>query len=1060
MSGDNRFGEDDWELLALDELGELGWLPVPGAQIAPGNGERHSWAELVIPSRLTAALARLNPDLPASVLEDVVKEVTAARSSDACAENELAHRYLTEGVRTVSYINDRGVEVTPTVRLISMDPAEDDWLAANQVTVIRGDYERRFDIVLFINGLPVSIIELKRAGDRYATLADAHAQMQTYVRELPSAFRFVDFVLLSDGITARYGTPFTSFNHFSPWNVDDDGTPVSEPFDGDHTPLAVALRGLFLPDRFLQFQRDFTAFDHSENGLVKRIAKPHQYFAVIKAVRSTVIAVDSNGRAGVVWHTQGSGKSMEMELYANKVIRHPKLANPTIVVITDRNELDGQLYETFARSQLLPEEPRQISRRDELRSELSGRTTGGIYFTTLQKFGRSKTEREAGSSHPLLSSRRNIIVIVDEAHRSHYDNLDGYARHLADALPHATLIAFTGTPVSSAERDTRAVFGPDIDVYDLTRAVDDGATVPVVFESRLIKVVFASDVSEEDLDVAADELTQGLDDSERDRIERSVAVVNAVYGAPDRLRLLARDVVDHWERRRGAMSAFINSPQQPFTPGKAMIVAATREICANLYDEIVALRPDWHSDDLSAGKIKVVYSGNATDTPPISNHVRRDAANASIKKRLKDVDDELELAIVKDMMLTGFDSPPLHTLYLDRPLKGALLMQTLARVNRTFRDKQDGLLVAYAPIAENLSAALREYTENDQTAKPIGRDIGGAVDAVKDAITVLESMLHGIDWKTMLKAPSKRAFLDAVLAVVDYLRNPRTPGNQVAQGELTLAERYRSFSSQLSRMWALAGGRQELASLKRTAQFFEEVRIYMAKFDAEARQASGQAVPEDVQRALAQLMAAAVEADDVIDIYQAAGMPKPSLATLNQDFVNKAQQATNPNLAIEALRALIASESKKAVRHNIVRLRSFSDRLQELMNKYVNSQLTAAEVIAALVEIASDVGQEADRGKKFTPPLDEKELAFYDAVAQNASAVEVKGEDVRAQIARELVQVMRRDATTDWTDREDVKARLRSQVRRLLARYKYPPDAQPEAIKLVIEQMETLAAAS
>ncbi|QNG19849.1 type I restriction endonuclease subunit R [Rhodococcus triatomae] len=1058
MSANNRFGEDDWEQLALDELGELGWRPVSGTQIAPGQGERESWAELVIPSRLSTALARLNPALPVTVLEDVVKEVTAARSSDACAENELAHRHLTEGVRTVSYLDERGAEVTPTVRLLSMVPDDNDWLAVSQVTVIRGDHERRFDIVLYLNGLPVSIIELKRAGDRYATVADAHAQMQTYVREFPSAFRFVDFVMLSDGVTTRYGTPFTSYNHFSPWNVDEHGVPVAAPYDGDHTPLGIALRGLYFQERFLQLQRDFTAFDQSEKGLVKRIAKPHQYFAVVKAVRSTIAAVYSHGRAGVVWHTQGSGKSMEMELYANKVIRHPKLANPTIVVITDRNELDGQLYETFARSQLLPEQSKQIRKREELRRELSGRTTGGIYFTTLQKFGRSKAEREAGEGHPLLSNRRNIIVIVDEAHRSHYDNLDGYARHLADALPHATLIAFTGTPVSTADRDTRAVFGADIDVYDLTRAVEDGATVPVVFESRLVKVVFAEGVTEDDLDATADELTLGLDDTERDRIEKSVAVVNAVYGTPDRLRLLAEDIVGHWERRRRAMSPFINSEEHPFTPGKALIVGATREICANLYNAIVALRPDWHSEDLDAGRIKVVYSGGPADPAPISDHVRRDSANASIKKRLKDIDDELELVIVKDMMLTGFDSPPLHTLYLDRPLKGALLMQTLARVNRTFRNKQDGLLVAYAPIAEPLAEALREYTESDQKSKPIGRDVEGAVDAVKDLVTILDGLLYGTDWRTKIAAPSRRAFLDAVFSAVDFLRDPKNPANTVAEGEKTLAERYRTYSSQLSRVWALAGGRPELKALVLPAQFFEEVRVYMAKFDAEERQASGKAVPEDVQRALRQLMAASVEADDVVDIYQAAGMPKPSLAELNNDFVAKAQKAINPNLAIEALRALIAAESRKAVRHNVVRLRSFSDRLQDLMSKYTNSQLTSAEVIAALVEMAAEVSHESDRGLRFDPPLDEKELAFYDAVAQNPSAVEIRGEDILAQIARELVLVMRRDATTDWTVREDVKARLRSRVRRLLARYKYPPDAQPEAIKLVIEQMETLAA--
>jgi type I restriction enzyme, R subunit len=1049
--------EDDWEHIALEDLGELGWRYVPGADIAPGTGERASWDELLIRPRLRAAIAKFNPQLPSSAVDDAVSVIATPGSTDAISENEVVHGYLTEGLRKVSYVDDAGTTVTPTIRLSSIDPDENDWLAVNQVTLQRGDFKRRFDIVLYLNGMPVSIIELKNAGSANTSLAQAHAQLRTYVREFPLAFRFAVFSLVSDGVTARFGTPFTAFNHFSPWNVDDDGKPVTYD-NSEYTPLGVSLYGLYNQERFLQLMRDFTAFDKGDTGLVKRTAKPHQYFAVNKAVGSTVLAVESNGKAGVVWHTQGSGKSMEMELYANQVIRHPKLANPTIVVITDRNELDGQLYETFARSQLLPESPTQIRKRDELRQELSGRNTGGIYFTTLQKFGKTKGERDSGESHPLLSSRRNIIVVVDEAHRSHYDNLDGYARHLRDALPHATLIAFTGTPISFDDRNTQDVFGEYIDIYDLTRAVEDGATVPVYFESRLVKVSFAKDVSEADLDASADEATVGLDDTERKRIEDSVAVINAVYGNPDRLKKLAADLVEHWENRRKSMASFLSSDDHPSTPGKAMIVGATREICANLYAQIVALRPDWHSDDLSKGKIKVVYSGNATDEEPISLHVRRDSANAAIKKRIKNPDDELELVIVKDMMLTGFDSPPLHTMYLDRPLKGALLMQALARVNRTFRGKEDGLLVAYAPVADNLANALAEYTAQDQKSKPIGRDITTAIDTARDLINILESMLHGFDWRAELKAArTGKAYFDAANATVNYIRDPRLPENQVGEGEETLAARYRKFSSQLSRVWAICGSTEALRELAPVARFFEEVRVYMAKFDAEERQARGEAVPEDVQRALRQLIAASVESGEVLDIYDAAGMPKPSLSDINVDFIKKAQEARNPNLAIEALRKLINDESKAATKHNVVRQRAFSDRLSELMLKYTNSQLTSAEVIAALVEMAKEVAAESDRGAKFTPPLTSDELSFYDAVAQNQSAVDIQGEGKLADIARDLVGVMQRDAKTDWTIRADVKAKLRSQVKRLLTRHGYPPDKQPEAIKLVIEQMELIA---
>lgn len=1047
--------EADWEQFALDALGELGWRPLGGAAIAPGNGERGTWDELLIPARLRSAIATLNPHLPPQVVDEAVTLVASAGSMDPLAENHVVHGYLTEGLRKISYTDDSGAEVTPTIRLVSTAPDDNDWLAVNQVTVMRGDHHRRFDVVLYLNGMPVGIVELKRAGSEHAGLVQAHAQLRTYVAEFPLAFRFSVFTLVSDGITARYGTPFTAYNHFSPWNVDDDGTPVD--LAASETALEVAINGLYNQERFLQLLRNFTAFDKGENGLLKRIAKPHQYFAVTKAVASTVHAVESNGKAGVVWHTQGSGKSMEMELYAAQVIRHPKLANPTIVVITDRTELDGQLYETFLRSQLLPEQPRQIRKREELRSELSGRTTGGIYFTTLQKFGRTTQERESGAAHPLLSDRRNIVVVVDEAHRSHYDNLDGYARHLRDALPHAALIAFTGTPISFEDRNTRDVFGEYIDIYDLTRAVDDGATVPVYFESRLVKVAFADGVTEDQLDATADEVTVGLDDTERDRIERSVAVVNAVYGAPARLDQLAADLVAHWETRRAAMTEFVGSDDNIAAPGKAMIVGATREICANLYRRIVDLRPDWHSDDLAKGRIKVVYSGTASDRPPISDHVRRVSQNAVIKKRLKDIDDELEIVIVKDMMLTGFDAPPLHTMYLDRPLKGALLMQALARVNRTFRGKRDGLLVAYAPVADHLAAALAEYTDSDQRSKPLGRDIESAVDTVKDLLTTLENILHGFDWKARLHEPGPRSYLRAAIGAVDFLRDPRHPENQVGEGEKTLAARYRMFSSQLSRMWAICGSRDELREAAPTARFFEEVRVYMAKFDAEDRTARGQAVPEDIERALRRLMAAAVESGDVLDIYDAAGMPKPSLGDINIDFVTKTQQARNPNLAIEALRSLLNEESRKVSKHNIVRQRAFSQKLHDLMVKYTNSTLTSAEVIAAMVEMAREVSQEAERGRRFDPPLSDDELAFYDAVSQNPSALEQQGEGKLADIARDLTAVMRRDVKTDWTERDDVKAKLRSQIKRLLVKHGYPPDQQPAAIKLVLEQMEAIA---
>lgn len=1046
--------EAEWERQMIEELSFHGWINIPGKDLAPGaEGGREAWDDIVLPSRTLTALRKFNPTVPGEYLVQALAEVRAPQSQDPLAENFRLHRILVDGYRGITYVDSDGIEQSPTIRFVSHNVDDNEFLAANQVTIRSTDVERRFDIVLYLNGLPVVIAELKRAGAEAADIASAHAQLATYLRELPMAFRFVVLTIISDGITARYGTPFTPLNHFSPWNVDDEGRPFRTNSD-EWQPVRLEVEdlvdGVCNQERFLQIQRDFVAFDEGADGYAKRIAKPHQYFAVTKAVGSTVQAVESNGKAGVVWHTQGSGKSMEMELYAHAVARQSKLKNPTLVVVTDRTELDSQLFEAFNRSQLLAESPVNVATRKQLRDELSNRLTGGIYFTTLQKFGLTEKERAAGVDHPLLTDRRNIIVIVDEAHRSHYDDLDGFARHIRDALPNAAFIAFTGTPISTAERDTEEVFGRVIDTYDLTRAVADGATVPVYFEPRLIAVKLAGDVTEEDLDTAADEVVTGLDEVERERIEKSVAVINAMYGAPKRLQDLAKDIVDHWEKRSTAMIPFIESP------GKAFIVGATREICANLYEEIVKLRPDWHDDAVDKGVIKVVYSGSASDKGEVAKHVRREALNKVIQKRLKDAEDPLQIVIVKDMMLTGFDAPPLHTLYLDRPLKGALLMQTLARVNRTFRGKPDGLLVAYAPLVENLSKALAEYTETDQEKKPVGRNVDEAVALAQELISSLDDLCAGYPWRQQLQGDA-RSWIKAAVGLTNYLRSPATPGNQPAEGDTALVDRFRKLANQLARAWALAVGSLTLEELRTTAKFYEEVRVWMGKFDAQERQAQGRPVPEEIQRLLSGLVATSTETGDVIDIYEAAGMPKPSLSDLGREFATKTLQAENPHLAIEALRDLLTEETTKATRHNLVRHRAFSEKLRELMNKYTNQQLTSAEVIAELIEFAKEVAAEGNRGAHFTPPLNSDELAFYDAVSSNESAAELQGEDILAAIARELVSVMRRDIKLDWTVRDDVRAKLRSSIKRLLVKYKYPPDKQPEAIRLVIEQMESMA---
>ncbi len=1047
--------EAAWERLVMDELAELAWEPREGMQVAPGSGERESWSELVIPRRLREAIAAINPALPPSAIEDAVQIVLTATSRDARAENLRMHELLTGGIRAVTFTDKYGALRNPTIRLIDQRiPEKNDFLAVHQVTVVEGDHRRRFDVVLYVNGMPLGFVELKKATADGGALKAAHAQLTTYVDELPLAFRCNEICVVSDGPGALCGTAFTPFEHFAPWNVDDDGQPVKQPavLDADQ-PIMLLLHGMFEHSRFLDLVTGYIAFARADGDLLKRLAKPHQYFAVVEAVRKTIEAVRGDGRAGVVWHTQGSGKSMEMELYANQIQTHPSLGNPTIVVLTDRTDLDDQLYDTFQASDLLREKPVQVGTREELRVKLANVRVGGIIFTTLQKFGKTKEERENGLPHPLLSDRRNVIVIVDEAHRSHYDDLNGYARHLRDALPHATFIAFTGTPISFNDRNTRDVFGEYIElIYDLTQAVDDGATVPVYYESRLIDLNLPKGLDPKDIDEAVDEITVGLDDSERERLQQRAAAMNRVYGAPDRVRKLSEDVIAHWAARSTEMRKFIG------VPGKGMIVCASREICADLYERIIAIKPDWHSGEIDRGRIKVVYTGDATDDAKIKKHVRRPAQNRVIQQRAKDPDDELELIIVNAMLLTGFDSPPLHTIYVDKPMKGAALMQALARVNRTFRNKQDGLLVGYAPLEGDLFEALAEYTARDQNAKPMGKDIDNAVAKVKDMLSIIsDEILSGYDWRTRRAATGPKAYWNAVMGAVEYLRSPVTPGNQVEEGEPNLSERFRRAAGQLARMYAIARTHRDLADVRDDIAFLEEVRMQNARFDAEERRARGEAIPPDVELYLNSLTASAIEADGVTDIYAAAGIGRPDLSHLDEAFIERMRAQRNPHLAIEALRRLVEQEMRVVTRHNIVKQKSFAERLEELMRRYTNQNLTAAQVIAELVAMAKEVSADANRGASFAPPLNTDELAFYNAVAQNESAVTEMGETVLAKIARNLVRTLRRDVTTDWVARDDVRAKIRSTIKRLLAKYGYPPDAEADAIRRVLDQMETFA---
>ncbi len=1073
---DGRPFEADWELFAVETLAELGWRPGDGKEFTPGSGHRRSWDDPISYPDLADAVERLNPALPPAAIAEVVRIASTASSQDSYEENRAAHALLVDGIR-VTYTDEFGTEHTPTVRLVDVDdPARNEYRVLRQVHVIQGERNRRFDLVLYVNGLPVAVAELKRAGDPGATLADAHTQVKYYVDEFPAAFRFNVIVLLSDGVTAKYGTPFTPYEHFAPWNTDENGEPVARTTDASDafTPTAqdLALYGLFEPSRFLTFVTSFVNFVPTKHE--KRIAKPHQFFAVSKAADAVRRAAASDGRAGVVWHTQGSGKSEEMVLTSNLVMRDPALHNPTIVVVTDRTDLDDQLFTTFAESEILPEEPVRLASRAELREALT-RRTGGILFTTLQKFGRTTEERESGTEHPLLSDRRNIVVVVDEAHRSHYDHLDGYARHLRDALPHATLLAFTGTPISQADRNTRDVFGYHdetgyIDIYDLKRAADDGATVKVYHESRVVALQLEPGTDPASIDAQADRITDGLDDAERTKIEADVATMNAMYGAPARLRELADDLVGHWETRRDAMLPFVaDVDDEPGgAPGKAMIVCATRDICVKVYDGLRERRPSWHDEDPLKGAMKIVFSSDSRKDP---EHLREHALRASTRRkvieRAKDPSDGLQLLIVNSMLLTGFDAPPVHTMYLDRPMRGAGLMQALARVNRRHRRKADGLLVGYTPLTENLQKAILEYSPDDRHDRTLGQDVDRALDELRNELEILEDMLSRWNWRERLARTGKRSYIDAVLTTVNFLRNPATPGNdpeKLDDPSLTLKRRFREHAHRLERFFALAGSSANVASRfadrphwKRDVGFFVEVRTVMAKLDAMDREARGLPVAKDVAMYLAQLTSAVIETGGVTDLFDEAGLAKADLTSLNEAVVERMRNSTTPHLDVEALRRLIEKTMRNRTRHNVVRRTAFSERLQDLMTRYMRQQLTGAEVILRLVALANEIAEERRRGERFEPPLDDDELAFYDAVAEHGNARELMGDEVLAAIARDLVVQVRKNLKPDWIAREPVRAKLRSTIKRLLAKHRYPPEKRDGAIRLVIDQMEHFA---
>jgi type I restriction enzyme R subunit len=1002
----------------------LGYRTLYGPEIAPGGTaqERSSWDEVFLVGRLRDAVARINVDLPSTSVDAVVATVLRAESQNAMAENLRVHQLVTQGVPVEYRAKDNSIRHT-LAWLIDFDsPGRNDWLAVNQFTVRQSGKNRRPDVVVFVNGLPLGLIELKNPGDANATLKGAFNQVQTYRKDITPIFAANAVCVVSDGLGALMGSFSAGFEHYAPWKTIDGRTVVT-----DRPQLEVLVRGVFEPSRFLDLLGNFIVFSDEPSGLVKRVVKYHQYWAVNAALETTTEAAGPSGdrRGGVVWHTQGSGKSFEMLCYAAKAMRSTELANPTIVLITDRNDLDDQLYgEVFAPARILPEAPKQATSRSEMR-RLLDRGSGGIVFTTLQKFAPD----EKGDAHPVLTDRRNVIVIADEAHRSQYDFLDGYARHLRDALPNATYLGFTGTPIESTDKSTKAVFGDYIDIYDLTRAVEDGATVRIFYESRLAKVSLPEDAKVE-IDAEVAELTEGQEQSEAERAKTRWARVEAIVGADARLDLIAADIVDHWEARRAQLL------------GKAMVVCMSRRICVALYDRIVALRPDWHSDDPAQGRIKVVMTGSAADPAEYQQHLYSKEAQRALKARAKDADDPLEIVIVRDMWLTGFDAPSMHTMYVDKPMQGAGLMQAIARVNRTFRDKPGGLIVDYIGIAQNLRNALAEYSpsDRDQAGVPIEQMVA----VMLEKHDVVCSILNPHRWNSSPGLPAGERMHQLAGAV------------NVVLEDVDRKSRFLDQTLALLKAFALAGSRDEARPIRDDVRFFADVRAVIMKTDREGEPGEGgRGGSGELDTAIAQLVSEAVVAGEVIDIYAAAGMERPDISILSDAFLEGLGKSNKPNLQMELLRKLLNDEIRTVRRSNIVQARQFSELLDAAIAKYTNRSLTTAEIIAELVELAKHMRDAHQRGVQLGLASDE--VAFYDAIVQNDAAVLQLGDDTLKAMARELVKAVRESATIDWNLKDNVRAAMRAKIKRLLTRYDYPPDKEEHAIQLVLEQAELFA---
>lgn len=1023
----------------LGQLSGLGYSIKLDEDIGPDGHcpERDSHNEVVLKRRLEDAIARLNPGLPLEPRQNSIRKVMHSELPELLEENRRVHKLITEGV-DVEYFADDGTLTSGKVALIDFEhPELNDWLAVSQFVVINGQNKRRPDVVVFVNGLPLGVIELKAPGSAGAHLLGAFNQLQTYKKQIPALFNTNALLVTSDGIAARVGSLSADLERFMPWRTT-DGTDIAPKGAPE---LSTLIEGVFEHRRLLDLLCHFTVFGETGSGLAKIISGYHQFHAVRHAVNSTVTASspEGNQRVGVIWHTQGSGKSLLMAFYAGRLVKHPAMANPTLVVLTDRNDLDDQLFSTFSMCRdLIRQTPVQAESREDLQKVLS-RASGGVIFTTLQKFGEI--------AEP-LTTRRNVVVIADEAHRSQYGfkaKVDaktgeisyGFAKYMRDALPNASFIGFTGTPIEADDVNTPAVFGNYIDVYDISRAVEDGATVPIYYESRLARIEL-DEAEKPKIDAEVDDLTEEDSEADQERFKKKWSTVEALVGSDKRLALVAKDMVAHFEDRVAALD------------GKAMMVCMSRRICVKLYDEIVKLRPDWHSADDNAGAVKIVMTGAASDPQEWQQHIGNKARRDLLAKRARDLKDPLKLVIVRDMWLTGFDAPCMHTMYVDKPMQGHGLMQAIARVNRVFRDKPAGLIVDYIGIAQNLKSALQQYSKNDQ--ENTGVDEAQAIAVMMEKYEVVRDMYHGYDYvSAMSGTPQERlAMMAGAIEWILDLQQKLAAKEKTKESKKNAHRRYQDAVLALSKAFALASASDEAREIREEVGFFQAIRAALVK------SSTGSGVTkQERELAIQQIVSRAVVSTEIVDILAAAGIKSPDISILSDEFLAEVQQMEKKNLALEALRKLINDGIRSRSKANVVQTKAFSERLEDALARYHANAITTAEVLQELIQLAKDIRAARQRGEE--SGLSDEEIAFYDALAENESAVQMMGDEALRLIAHELLMSLRENVSVDWAHRDSARARMRVLVKRILRRYGFPPDLQDSAVQTVLQQAEALS---